>query len=154
MAGALKTASFTVHATQAQSERWKRAAEADGHRSAGSWLAAAADAYLKVRAKAGLPIPLAWRRFGSFAVRLNSGLVTLPGRISNPFGVFAGDANGPRRNCGSFALVYIPKAEILATLRTFQQCKALASELAPILLRSDSFPEPAPIIDRHRREAK
>lgn len=39
----MKTASFTVHATAEQSARWKRAAEAEGHRSAGTWLAAAAE---------------------------------------------------------------------------------------------------------------
>ena len=46
----MKTASFTVHATAEQSIRWKRAADAEGHRSAGTWLAAATDAYLRVRA--------------------------------------------------------------------------------------------------------
>jgi len=61
----LRVASFTVHATVEQSARWKRAAEAEGHRSAGTWLAAAADAYLKARARAGAPVPLAWHR-GSF----------------------------------------------------------------------------------------
>lgn len=64
----MKVASVTVHASAEQSARWKRAAEAEGHRSAGTWLAAAADAYLKVRAKAGLPLPLAWRH-GTFHVR-------------------------------------------------------------------------------------
>ena len=57
----MNVATFTVHATAEQSIRWKRAAEAEGHRSAGTWLAAAADAYLRVRAKAGHPLPLAWR---------------------------------------------------------------------------------------------
>jgi hypothetical protein len=148
----MKTASFTVHATQAQSERWKRAAEADGHRSAGTWLAEAADCFLKARARAGRPIPLKWHRFGSFAVRLNSGLVTLPGRISKPFGVFRGDQDGPKRGGNSFNLVYIPSSEILATLRTFQQCKALASELAPVLLRGVTSPLADGVVERHLRE--
>ena len=68
----MKVATFTVRASAEQSRRWKMAAEADGHRSAGSWLGAAADAYLKVRAKAGLPLPLAWRH-GTFHVRLEDG---------------------------------------------------------------------------------
>lgn len=54
----MKTSIFTVRATEAQSICWKQAADAEGHRSAGTWLAAAADAYLKVRARAGRPIPL------------------------------------------------------------------------------------------------
>jgi hypothetical protein len=154
VAGALKTATFTVHATQAQSERWKRAAEADGHRSAGTWLAEAADCYLKARARAGRQIPLAWRRFGHFEVQLSYGLVTVPGRISKPFGAFRGDAYGPKRGGNLFVLVYIPTAEILATLRSFQQCKALASELAPVLLRGDPPPPAGGIVERHQREAK
>lgn len=52
-------ASFTGRATLAESERWKRAADADGHASVGTWLAEAADAYIKVRARAGRPIALA-----------------------------------------------------------------------------------------------
>ena len=65
-------ASFTVHATAEQSIRWKRAAEAEGHRSAGTWLAAAADAYLRVRARAGQPLALAWH-LGAFTARLMDG---------------------------------------------------------------------------------
>jgi hypothetical protein len=69
----VKTASFTVRATTDQAARWNRASEAGGHRSAGTWLAAAADAYLRVRAKAAMPLPLAWRRFGRFRVVLMDG---------------------------------------------------------------------------------
>jgi hypothetical protein len=54
----LRVASFTVGATQEQSIRWKRAAESEGFRSVGAWLAEAADAYLKARARAGLLHPL------------------------------------------------------------------------------------------------
>jgi hypothetical protein len=148
----VKTASFTVHATAEQSVRWKRAAEAEGHRSAGSWLAAAADVYLKVRAKAGLPLPLAWR-LGRFSVRLEGGeLITLNGKMSPPFGAFAGTADGPASYAGSrrHSLVHLPDARIIATLRTFRQCQALASELAPSLLRSE-LPDSAPIVKRHQR---
>lgn len=65
----LRIASITVHATAAQSARWKQAAEAEGFHSAGAWLACAADAYLKARARAGAPVPLAWRR-GTFKATL------------------------------------------------------------------------------------
>jgi hypothetical protein len=56
----LKVASFTVRATMAQSAAWKRTAEAEGHASVGAWAADALDAYLKVRAQAGKPLPLFW----------------------------------------------------------------------------------------------
>ncbi len=67
----LRVASFTVHATAVQSARWKQAAEAEGFHSAGAWLACAADAYLKARARAGQPVPLAWR-LGVFKAVLDS----------------------------------------------------------------------------------
>jgi hypothetical protein len=150
----MKVASFTVHATAEQSVRWKRAAEAEGHRSAGTWLAAAADVYLKVRTKAGLPLPLAWR-LGLFAVHLEGGeLVTINGKMSPPFGAFSGTANGPASYPGSrrHSLVHLPDARIIATLRSYRQCQALASELAPVLLRG-GLPNPAPIVERHVRES-
>jgi len=55
---ALKVAAFTVHASMAQSIAWKRAAEAEGFASVGSWASLALDAYLKARARAGRPLPL------------------------------------------------------------------------------------------------
>ena len=153
----LKTASFTVHATSEQSARWKRAAEAEGHRAAGTWLAAAADAYLKARARAGAPVPLAWHR-GAFRVTLEGGSApTLRGAVSPPFGIYRGTASGPRR--GPFVLVYVPTARILATLRHQGQCKALAAELARTWVRWDGTgvreppgPDPGPVFDRFRRE--
>jgi hypothetical protein len=81
----MKTASFTVHADVRQSARWKQASEGEGFPSVGSWLAGAADAYLKARARAGMPIPLAWRR-GRFQVEFQSGeLVEVNGQLSPPF---------------------------------------------------------------------
>jgi hypothetical protein len=151
----LKTATFTVRGSVEQSRRWKMAAEAEGHRSAGTWLAAAADAYLKVRARAGLPIPLAWRRYGHFEVKLDGGTVTVQGQMSPPFGTFRGNADGPRGpGSGPFALVYLPDARIVASLRSSAQCKALASELAAVLIRGDPLPNPGAVVERHEREAK
>lgn len=68
----MKTASFTVRATMAQSVRWKRAAEAEGHASVGTWLAEALDRYLDALKRAGKPLALAWGR-GRFRVRLEDG---------------------------------------------------------------------------------
>jgi hypothetical protein len=148
----VKTAAFTVHGTAEQSIRWKRAAEAEGHRSAGTWLAAAADAYLRVRARAGQPLPLAWH-LGAFTAYLMDGRdVHLRGVVSPPFGVFRGTSHGPDRN-KLRTLVHLPTGRIIATLKSSRQCRILAAELAPVLLRGE-LPDLAPLVERHVREAK
>ncbi len=150
----MKIATFTLRADVHQSARWKQAAESEGYASVGGWAAAALDAYLKARARAGLPIPLSWHR-RRFSVTLEGGeAVTVSGHASPPFGSFAGTEDGPAMYCGRHrhVLVNIRTGEIIATLRSFAQCKALASELAPALFRRQ-LPDPDKIIDRHRREA-
>jgi len=148
----VKVATFTVHATAEQSIRWKRAAEAEGHRSAGTWLAAAADAYLRVRAKAGHPLPLAWRHGVRFRVRLMEGQeIEVHGVASPPFGVFQGTSHGPDRN-KLRTLVHLPTCRVIATLKSSRQCRALAAELAPVLLRGE-LPDPGPVVERHVRES-
>lgn len=152
----MKVASFHVRGSTAQAERWNRAAQAEGFRSAGAWLAAAADAYLKVRAKAGLPLPLAWHR-GRFPVRLEDGAEPeVPGWIARPFGHYSGTDTGPRYSgCHLHTLVYLPARRIVATFRTARHCKALASELARLWVRwggSEPAEDPAPLLERHRRE--
>jgi hypothetical protein len=149
----LKLASFTVKASMPQSIRWKLAAEAEGFRSAGAWLAAAADAYLKVRAKAGLPLPLAWHR-GTFTARLMDGReVEVRGVVSPPFGVFRGTSHGPDRNMLR-TLTHLPTGNVIATLRTSRQCRALAAEVAGVLARGGGEDIRAgPIVERHQREA-
>ena len=139
MRGALKVATFTVHADARQSARWKQAAEGEGFPSVGAWLAGAADAYLKARARAGMPIPLAWRR-GRFKVTLEDGeLVEVKGHVSPPFGSFCGTEEGPSYYSARHrhVLVYVPSSRILATMRTYAQCKALAAELARLWVRGD-----------------
>ena len=147
----MKVASFTVHATADQSIRWKRAAEAEGHRSAGTWLAAAADAYLRVRARAGQPIALAWH-LGAFTARLMDGReVQVRGMVSPPFGTYRGNSHGPDGNKRR-TLVHLPTGRVIATLRSSRQCRVLAAELAPVLLRGE-LPELAPLVERHVRES-
>jgi hypothetical protein len=147
----VKVASFTVHATADQSIRWKRAAEAEGHRSAGTWLALAADAYLRVRARAGQPIALAWH-LGAFTARMMDGReVGVRGMISPPFGVFQGNSHGSDGNKRR-TLVHLPSARVIATLRSSRQCRALAAELAPVLLRGE-LPDLGPVVERHVRES-
>jgi hypothetical protein len=148
----VKVATFTVHATMAQSIAWKRAADAEGFASVGSWAAPALDAYLKARARAGRPIPLSWQ-LGRFPVLLDSGeTVSLPGWISPPFFIFRGTASGRTRNTRHHTLIHQPDGKLIATLRTHAQARELASELAPLLLRG-KLPDPGPIIERHQRES-
>jgi hypothetical protein len=141
---ALKVASFTVHGTAAQSARWKQAAEAEGFRSVGTWLAAAADAYLKVRAKAGIPVPLAWRK-GLLRIKLEDGeMVLVRGYLSPPFGAFYGTPAGVPSYMGAhrYTLVYQPSGRVLATVRTYREAQAIAAELARLWYRGDGS-EPA-----------
>jgi hypothetical protein len=152
----VKVASFTVGATQEQSIRWKRAADAEGWASVGTWLARAADAYLEHRSRAGLPLPLAWAK-GTVQVRLQDGReADLPGWIAPPFGIYRGDAAGPGyHGCHLYTLVYVPARRQLATFRYITQCKALASDLARLWVRwggSEPAEDPAPVLERHGAE--
>jgi hypothetical protein len=136
-AAGMKTAAFTVRADIRQSARWKRAAEAEGFPSVGAWAALALDAYLELRLKAGVPVPLAWRR-GSFGALMVGGwVVTVKGHVSPPFGAFPGTEEGPAEYAGKHrhTLVYLPDGRLLATLRSFKECKALAAELARAWIR-------------------
>ena len=153
----MKVASFTVRASVHQSARWKQASEAEGFRSAGAWLAAAADVYLKVRAKAGLPLPLVWRR-GRFYARLEDGAEPeVRGWIARPFGIFRGDEAGPGyHGCHTYTLAYLPARRIVATFRYARHCRALAAELAGVWARSggeETDIRAGPIVERHQREA-
>ena len=153
----MKTASFHVRATLAQSIAWKRAAEAHGHASVGTWIPEALDRYLDALKRAGKPLPLSWHK-GRFTVNLESGeTVSLRGFVSPPFGVFRGTAEGPGyRACNRFSLVYVPQNRILATLRRLRQAQALASELSRLWVRwggNEPSEDPCPVLDRHRRES-
>jgi hypothetical protein len=152
----LKTASFTVRATMPQSIAWKRAADAEGFPSCGAWLSRAADAYLRLRAKAGLPLPLAWAR-GTVRVDMEGATgAELRGWTARPFGIFRGSPTGPKgEGCKVYTLVYLPARRIVATFKYARQCRALAAELAAVYARSDGEGDirAGPLIDRHEREA-
>jgi hypothetical protein len=138
----LKVASFTVHADARQSARWKIAAEGEGYESVGRWLAAAADSYLRARARAGAPVPLAWRR-GRFLARLESGEeLTVRGHVSLPFATFRGTDSGPSSTRHRHVLVFVPDRRVLAVLETRREARALAAELARQWFRGDCA-EPA-----------
>ncbi len=147
----MKTASFTVHADQGQSIRWKQAASAEGFASVGSWAAFALDAHLKARARAGRPLPLSWSR-GRFPVRLEGGeLATVKGHVSPPFFAYRGTRAGHDRYSDHFCLIHQPDGKLIATLRSYAACRTLASELAPLLLRGE-LPDPTPLLQRYQRE--
>jgi hypothetical protein len=146
----LKTASFAVHADVRQSARWKQAAEGEGFPSVGGWLAVAADRHLQAVARSGRPVPLAWRR-GSFSVHLDGGeLARVKGHLSPPFACFAGTDKGPASYYGGrrHVLVFLASSRPIATLKSFRECKTLASEIAPALIRGE-LPDPASILKSH-----
>jgi hypothetical protein len=146
----VKVASYHVRATTAQAERWNRAAEMEGFRSAGAWLAEAADSYLRARVRAGRPLPLAWR-LGAFRVILMDGQeIPVRGMVSPPFGEFRGTSQG-KDTSKRRTLVHIPTCRVIATLRSARQCKALAAELAPVYARDEAAA--TGITERHRRES-
>src|SRR5437763_16473524 len=93
----VKTAAFTVRATEKQSIRWKRAADGEGHRAVGTWLAEAADRYLEAVARAGKLVAMGWRRCAAFSVRLpdREEMATVRGWPSHPFAFYRGPYAGP-----------------------------------------------------------
>jgi hypothetical protein len=147
----VKVAHFTVRASALQSTRWKQCAAADGHANVGVWLETLADNYLRTRARMGLPMPLAWHH-GSFRVVLVGGReIQVCGMISPPFGEYVGTEEGPHTITRHWTLVHIPSRQIVATLRSARQAKALAAELAPVWLRDRDLA--AGIVERHGRES-
>ena len=152
----MKTASFTVKATQKQAIAWKRRADSEGHRSVGTWIAEALDRHLDALQRAGRPIPLGWRRSATFAARFVTGeTVTVRGCVSLPFGYYRGtDARADRYN-DFYTLVYVPSGRIIATLRSAAQCRTLAAELARVWVRwggREPGEDPGPVLERFRRE--
>ena len=146
----MKVASFTLRATVHQGARWKQAAEGEGYASVGSWAGRALDAYLEARTRAGRPIPLAWH-LGTIRFVVDGQEVTVKGWLSPPFGIFCGTANGPGvRGSKRQTLVYLQAGRIVATLRSHRQCRALASELAPLFARDEHGG--APVVARHVSE--
>lgn len=152
----LKVASFHVRATEKQSLRWKRAAESEGHASAGTWLAEAADRYLDGLQKAGRPLPLAWGK-GRFRIRLEDDTEPeVRGWVARPFGIFRGTEAGPGYyGCHLYTLAHLPTLRLVATFRTARHCKALASEIARVWVRwggQEPVEDPGPVVSRFQRE--
>jgi len=147
----LTRVSYTVRATEKQALRWNRAAEGEGHRSVGTWLAEAADRHLDDVRRAGRPIPLGWRR-GRYDVTLATGKLTnVLGMVSQPFAYFRGADDRQNYLSNYYTLVYLSTDKIIATLRTAKQVRALASELAAALLRGELL-DAGTVVGRHLRE--
>jgi hypothetical protein len=152
----LKVATFTVRASVAQSATWKRAQEAEGFASCGAWLARAADAYLRLRLKAGMPLPLAWRH-GRFRVTLEDGSEPeVRGWVAPPFGFYHGTPDGPIPwGCTKhYSFVYLPRKRLVATFKHARECRMLGAELAAVYARSDGEGDAraGPLVDRYQRE--
>lgn len=144
MSGPLRVASFHVRATMPQGVRWKVAAQSEGYASVGQWLSVAADSYLRIRARAGLPVPLAWRR-GRFTVQLDGGTLEIAGHLAAPsFGVFHGDGRGEaRRGAKRYTLVHLPGGSLIATFRYFREARTFASESARAWTREQASAPPS-----------
>ena len=155
-AGRVKTASFTVRATERQSLRWKRAADSEGHRSVGTWIAEALDRHLDALQRAGKPLPLGWRKGATLTVSTpHRGELRVSGLVSHPFGYFRGTDAGADRYSDFYTLVFLPDGRIIATLRSAAQCRTLAAELARVWVRWGSeqpAEDPAPLLQRFQRE--
>lgn len=79
---------------------------------------------------------LAWHR-GRFLVTLEAGEMNVRGRVLVPFGVYHGTRDGVTLR-KSFSLCRLPTRCLIATLSTVRQANALASEVAPLLLRDEA----------------
>ena len=144
----MKTAQFNVRASQEQAHRWQRATEADGYRSVGSWLAWAADSFLKARARAALPVPLAWS-LGSFPVVLDGSERLVRGWLSPPFYIYRGNKAG-RSYPGRHLYTLCHGSRVVATMKAAKQCRQLASELAPFVVRDEA--KASALVERHVKE--
>jgi hypothetical protein len=114
---------ITIRPTQEQAERWRAAAQYDGARSVGTWLASLAAERLRYLGRYVPRMPLVWRP-GRFRLRKPDGSEgeEVAGIVAGPFGV--------SRNDESFTLTHVPTGCRLATLTQQRRCKFLARELA------------------------
>ncbi len=132
-----KATSYTVDANHEQVDQWGAAA-VERCMSVSSWLAHAADAYLRELARTGRATPLSWHP-GRFVVRLTDTTrspwvgvdVQVQGLVSRPFGIYRGttrEVGAP--GSGTHTLAHIPTGRTIATLPLRKSCMALAAELA------------------------
>ena len=147
-----KMIDFTVRATPQQAARWGGAAQHDGARNVGAWLASLASARLRDLGRYVPRIALRWRRAHFNALRLpyfNAPEATLHevnGIVAGPFGIYKDEDDGLRpRRPPTFHLVHVPTGSHLANLPLRKRCKTLARELGTYRVNWDaSVPEEVP----------
>src|SRR6476646_4991800 len=143
----------TVHATRQQLARWGGAAQHDGARNVGAWLASLATERLRHLGRFVPRMALRWRRAHFNALRLpyfNAPEATLHevnGIVAGPFGIYRDEEDEdlrPRRP-PTFNLVHVPTGSHLAKLPLRKRCKTLARELRTYRVNWDaSVPEEVP----------
>jgi hypothetical protein len=147
-----KMIDFTVRATPQQAARWGGAAQHDGARNVGAWLASLASARLRDLGRFVPRMALRWRRAHFNALRLpyfNAPEATLHevnGIVAGPFGIYKDEEDDRRpRMPPAFNLVHVPTGSHLAKLPLRKRCKTLARELGTYRVNWDaSVPEEVP----------
>src|SRR6476646_6279276 len=142
----------TVRAAPQQAARWGGAAQHDGARNVGAWLASLATARLRYLGRYVPRMVLRWRRAHFNALRLpyfNAPEATLHevnGIVAGPFGIYKDEEDDRRpRIPPDFHLVHVPTGSHLAKLRRRKECKTLARQLATFKVNWDaSVPEEVP----------
>lgn len=123
----LKVTSFTVAASQEQAEHWQAAAQYEGARSVGVWLAALAGARVRQLGKLVPRSPLCWRR-ATFRILKNGEMEPrqVRGIVAGPFGI------ARSQSPGWWNLAHVPTGRVLASYQRQRRCKHVARELAAL----------------------
>jgi hypothetical protein len=116
---------LTIRTTAEQAQRWQAAAQYEGARSVGAWLATLAAARLRYLGRMVPRMPLVWHP-GTIHRRSDSSEESFPvaGIVAGPFGV--------HKDGESFVLSHVPTGRRLARLPKQRRCKTLARELAAL----------------------
>ena len=132
-----KMIDFAVRATPQQAARWAGAAQHDGARNVGAWLASLATERLRYLGRYVPRMALRWRRAHFNALRLpyfNAPEATLHevnGIVAGCFGIYKDQEEDQRpKPPPVFNLVHVPTGSHLAKLPLRKSCKTLARELA------------------------
>ena len=131
-----KMTTLTVRVSRQQLARWGGAAQYDGARNVGAWLASLATARLRALGRYVPRLVLRWQRSLFNALRLDRrgevGPHEVSGIAAGPFGIY----KDPREPLPGpepppvFHLVHVPTGSHLAKLPLRKRCKSLARELA------------------------
>jgi hypothetical protein len=133
-----KMTTLTVRVSRQQLARWGGAAQYDGARNVGAWLATLATARLRALGRYVPRLVLRWQRSRFKALRLpafdakEAALLEVAGIVAGPFGIYKDPREplpGPRLPA-VFHLVHVPTGSHLAKLPLRKRCKSLARELA------------------------